>query len=110
MVGSVIVYNPSILDGKKKRVSVFDVGVVTNIAMNYNIVRTDIDFVYLIEVQTSQAKSHILYHMTTNKITINQIELRYLFRYNPIINDVINLSNDEFREITCAFFNGKQID
>ena len=47
--------------------------------------------------------------MTTKEITINPKEFRYLFQYNPIVNDEILLSDESFTEITCAFFNGKQI-
>lgn len=106
VVGSVIAYNP--LGAQKKRVSVFDIGKISHIVTTYS--TTSLDVVYLITVQTSQATSPTSYRMTTNEITLDPKELRYLFRHDPIISGEINLSNEGFSEITCAFFNGKQID
>jgi hypothetical protein len=106
VVGSVIAYNP--LKAQKKRVSVFNIGRISHIVTTYS--TTSLDIIYLIKVQTSQATSPTSYRMTTNEITLDPKEFRYLFRYDPIINNEINLSNEIFSEITCQFFNGKELN
>jgi hypothetical protein len=109
VVASVIVYDPLQGSRTKKRVCVFDIGLVTQIELNYFIVRTDVDFEYLIKIRTFKAISPLLFQITAKEITVNSKELRYLFRNDPIVNDGIILSNERFSEITCAFFNGKQL-
>jgi hypothetical protein len=109
VVGSVIVYDPLHGNSRKKRISVFEIGVVTNIDRIYNIVSTAVDFEYSVTVRTSKVESPTLYSITTNAFTVNSKQFRYIFRYNPIVNDKISLSNERFTEITCAYFNEKQI-